>query len=300
MTYHILEKEDEIKLKENYVNVFKNKYNLKSKIFLPRSKIKLPTYNNLERVIVFDLDETIGSFHHLIILWNSILQEKGQNMFNEILDLYPEFLRYGILQILRYIIKKKKKGECNKLYMYTNNIYSPEFPNMISKYLQYKLNCEMELFDKIILAFKVNNKVIEPLRTTYNKTYNDLIKCTLLPDKTEICFIDDNYYEKMNNEKVYYIQPKPYYHTLSIDEILDRFLKSNIVRDFQQDSLYKIMQNNEYNIIERENDLYKKVFQKLMYYVKDFFYLTNKRTKTKKIQTKIGNFTRKIINVHKP
>ena len=300
MTYHILEKEDEIKLKENYVNVFKKKYNLKSKIFLPRSKIKLPTYNNLERVIVFDLDETIGSFHHLIILWNSILQEKGQNMFNEILDLYPEFLRYGILQILRYIIKKKKKGECNKLYMYTNNIYSPEFPNMISKYLQYKLNCEMELFDKIILAFKVNNKVIEPLRTTYNKTYNDLIKCTLLPDKTEICFIDDNYYEKMNNEKVYYIQPKPYYHTLSIDEILDRFLKSNIVRDFQQDSLYKIMQNNEYNIIERENDLYKKVFQKLMYYVKDFFYLTNKRTKTKKIQTKIGNFTRKIINVHKP
>jgi hypothetical protein len=171
---------------------------------------------------------------------------------------------------------------------------------MISKYLQYKLNCEKELFDKIILAFKVNNKVIEPLRTTYNKTYNDLIKCTLLPDKTEICFIDDNYYEKMNNEKVYYIQPKPYYHTLSIDEILDRFLKSNIVRDFQQDSLYKIMQNNEYNIIERENDLYKKVFQKLMYYVKDFFYLTNKRTKTKKIQTKIGNFTRKIINVHKP
>ena len=300
MTYHILEKEDEIKLKENYVNVFKNKYNLKSKIFLQRSKIKLPTYNTLERVIVFDLDETIGSFHHLIILWNSILQEKGQNMFNEILDLYPEFLRYGILQILRYIIKKKKKGECNKLYMYTNNIYSPEFPNMISKYLQYKLNCEMELFDKIILAFKVNNKVIEPLRTTYNKTYNDLIKCTLLPDKTEICFIDDNYYEKMNNEKVYYIQPKPYYHTLSIDEILDRFLKSNIVRDFQQDSLYKIMQNNEYNIIERENDLYKKVFQKLMYYVKDFFYLTNKRTKTKKIQTKIGNFTRKIINVHKP
>ena len=300
MTYHILEKEDEIKLKENYVNVFKNKYNLKSNVFLPRSKIKLPTYNNLERVIVFDLDETIGSFHHLIILWNSILQEKGQNMFNEILDLYPEFLRYGILQILRYIIKKKKKGECNKLYMYTNNIYSPEFPNMISKYLQYKLNCEMELFDKIILAFKVNNKVIEPLRTTYNKTYNDLIKCTLLPDKTEICFIDDNYYEKMNNEKVYYIQPKPYYHTLSIDEILDRFLKSNIVRDFQQDSLYKIMQNNEYNIIERENDLYKKVFQKLMYYVKDFFYLTNKRTKTKKIQTKIGNFTRKIINVHKP
>jgi hypothetical protein len=300
MTYHILEKEDEIKLKEKYINVFKNKYNLKSNVFLPRSKIKLPTYNNLERVIVFDLDETIGSFHHLIILWNSILQEKDQNMFNEILDLYPEFLRYGILQILRYIIKKKKKGECNKLYMYTNNIYSPEFPNMISKYLQYKLNCEMELFDKIILAFKVNNKVIEPLRTTYNKTYNDLIKCTLLPDKTEICFIDDNYYEKMNNEKVYYIQPKPYYHTLSIDEILDRFLKSNIVRDFQQDSLYKIMQNNEYNIIERENDLYKKVFQKLMYYVKDFFYLTNKRTKTKKIQTKIGNFTRKIINVHKP
>jgi hypothetical protein len=99
MTYHILEKEDEIKLKENYVNVFKNKYNLKSNVFLPRSKIKLPTYNNLERVIVFDLDETIGSFHHLIILWNSILQEKDQNMLNEILDLYPGKFRAGLSEI---------------------------------------------------------------------------------------------------------------------------------------------------------------------------------------------------------
>jgi hypothetical protein len=275
------------------IKVYKNKYRLKPYIKLPKSKIKIPKYKKLEKVLVFDLDETIGSFHDLILLWNYIKGEKDQKLFNTILDVYPEFLRYGILQILRYINNKKTTGKCSKLYMYTNNMYSPEIPNMISIYLQNKLNCEAALFDKLILAFKVNNNIIEPMRTTNNKTYNDLIRCTLIPENTEICFIDDNYYEKMNNEKVYYIQPSPYYHSLTVDEIIERFLKLNLIGNSNSKNLYDILKYDKYIKNEMNKDMNKKIFQKIMYYVKDFFYLSEDKIKTRKINTRIGNFTRK-------
>lgn len=283
MSYEIVDKN---------IKVYKNKYRLKSFIKLPKSKIKIPKYKKLEKVLVFDLDETIGSFHDLILLWNFIKGPKDQKTFDTILDMYPEFLRYGILQILRYIINKKKNGKCNKLYMYTNNIYSPELPRMISKYLQYKLNSETMLFDKLILAFKINNIIIEPMRTTNKKTYNDLIRCTLIPESTEICFIDNNYYEKMNNEKVYYIQPAPYNHSLSADEIIERFLKLNLTNNSSLTDLYSILKYDRY-IDNNEKDKNNKVFQKIMYYVKDFFYLSEDKIKTRKIKTRIGNFTRK-------
>ena len=52
------------------------------------------------KIVVFDLDETLGYFTQLGIFWDSIgeyLNSKGmpkltQNDFNCILDLYPEFL----------------------------------------------------------------------------------------------------------------------------------------------------------------------------------------------------------------
>lgn len=286
MSYDTLKNETDKNIK-----VYKNKYRLKSFIKLPKSKIKIPKYKKLDKVLIFDLDETIGSFHDLILLWNFIDGPKDQKTFNAILDLYPEFLRYGILQILRYIINKKTTGKCSKLYMYTNNIYSPELPNMISGYLENKLNCKTTLFDKIILAFKVNNSIIEPMRTTNKKTYNDLIRCTLIPETTEICFIDDNYYEKMNNEKVYYIQPVPYYHSLSLDEIIERFSKLNLIDSSNSKDLYGVLKYERYT--KNNTEMNKSVFQKIMYYVKDFFYLSEDKTKTKKIKVRIGNFTRK-------
>ena len=57
------------------------------------------------RVIAFDLDETLGSFSDLEILWSSLqhFTKKYEPInFNSILDLYPEFLRYGIIPILDF------------------------------------------------------------------------------------------------------------------------------------------------------------------------------------------------------
>ena len=62
-------------------------------------------------VVVFDLDETLGFFSSLGVLCsclNIVLDDKRfyQQNFNKIMDLYPEFLRPGVLTILNYLKKK--------------------------------------------------------------------------------------------------------------------------------------------------------------------------------------------------
>jgi hypothetical protein len=57
--------------------------------------------------------------------------------------------------------------------------------NMIIQYLENKQNVD-GLFDDYICAFKINKQIIDPRRTTNNKTYNELIRCLLVPRKTEI------------------------------------------------------------------------------------------------------------------
>ena len=76
-------------INNKYINIFKNK---------PLKCSSVP------KVIVFDLDETLGSFAHLEILWNTLLLYNQNNiLFNDLLDLYPEFIRYGIINILEYV-----------------------------------------------------------------------------------------------------------------------------------------------------------------------------------------------------
>ena len=112
-------------------------------------------------------------------------------------------------------------GYCYKLFIYTNNQLAKSWTSMIIKYLEQKQNTP-KLFDQLICAFKINDVVIEPKRTTHEKTYSDFIKCSLLPHSSEICFIDDKFFKSMAQDKVYYIQPKPYRHSLTISDIIRR------------------------------------------------------------------------------
>uniref|UniRef100_A0A6C0JNE3 Uncharacterized protein n=1 Tax=viral metagenome TaxID=1070528 RepID=A0A6C0JNE3_9ZZZZ len=252
-------------------------------------------------VIAFDLDETLGSFSDLDILWRTLIsfQKNKAINFNKLLDLYPEFLRYGILYILEFIYNKKKKGICDKLYIYTNNQCSPEWSEIISKYFDYKLNTTSKLFDKIICAFKINNQIIELNRTSNRKKHNDFINCTLLPKKTKICFIDNTYFYEMNHDRVYYIQPLSYVHSLSKNVIVERFMNSILCDDIIDNNkkyiladLLFIQFSKTHNDIKNDvTDIY--VSQKIMYHVKEFFHLIQKKNYTKKIKICIGRFTRK-------
>jgi len=265
-------------------------------------------YSKAPIIIAFDLDETLGSFSDLETLWSSITIFNNGIIkidFNNLLDLYPEFIRYGILPILEFLYQKKKKNICDKIYIYTNNQCSPDWCKMISKYFEYKLKTDSNLFDQIICAFKINNKIIEINRTTHNKTYNDFIKCTLLPKKTKICFIDNTYFYEMKGDRVYYIQPRSYNHNLTVDVIIERFMTSSLYHQYIDSSqnflladfLYKqFLKRGIIDIIPSlQNNLNSNITiaQKMMYHIKDFFYLSQKKIKTKKIKCSIGKFTRK-------
>jgi hypothetical protein len=283
-----------------------DEFSSKYKIYKGKHFSSIFFYKKVPIVIAFDLDETLGSFADLEILWRTLLSfEKNKDIdFNKLLDLYPEFLRYGILSILEFIYNKKKKGICDKVYIYTNNQCSPIWCKMIAKYFDYKLTTDIELFDKIISAFKINNKIIEMSRTTHNKTYDDFINCTLLPKKTKICFIDNTYFYEMNNDHVYYIQPFSYRHYLPKNIIIDRFINSKLchdIIDFNKryiftDLLYiQFSKEGSMDIIPTkqmcETDIY--VSQKLMYHIKEFFYLSQRKNRTKKIKYPNGRFTKK-------
>jgi len=269
------------------------------------SFVKKKSYIN-PKVITFDLDETMGSFGDLYVLWKGISSlfplHHPDVLFEKIVDIYPEFLRTGILNILSYLYNKKKSNQCSKVFLYTNNqcygSYNSKWISFIVDYIHKKICTDkMVLFDKIICAFKINNQIIEPLRTTHNKTYNDFIRCTLLPRTAEICFIDNTYFSKMSNSQVYYIQPRSYSHKLSHNDIVTRFMDNYSSFGLPHNS-YSIMQdwfsniNIGSQIIENKLDDIT-VSKKIMYHLKEFFLMSIKGKKTKKIKMRFGKFTRK-------
>ena len=186
------------------------------------------------KIVVFDLDETLGYFTEFGIFCDCLNDyfknnQYSERNFNELLNLFPEFLRPKILSILQYLKIKKKENKCYKVMIYTNNQGDKSWAMNIKNYFDEELN--YKLFDQIIAAFKVRGEQIEMGRTSHDKTINDFISCTKLPEDIEICFIDDVYHSGMNDDKVYYINVKPYYHKLSIEHMMLKFLDSKLGKD---------------------------------------------------------------------
>jgi len=185
------------------------------------------------KIVVFDLDETLGYFTELGIFWDSLAHymkikqkpELVQSDFNASLDLFPEFLRPNIINILNYLKTKKASSCCHKIMIYTNNTGPSTWANHIIEYFESKTGCK--IIDQVIAAFRINGKNVEICRTTHNKTHEDLIRCTKIPVNAEICYLDDTFYPEMANDNIYYINIKPYYHDLQFDYMLDKFVKSD-------------------------------------------------------------------------
>jgi len=190
------------------------------------------------KYIVFDVDETLGYFSQFGAFMDALsfyykdfsisIFEK----FNEILDLYPEFIRTNMIDILKYINHKKNQGTCSGIFIYTNNQGPRTWVQHIAKYFEYKVSGgEGQLFDKIIGAYKINGKVIEIGRTSQNKTYDDLLRITCISQNLEICFVEDLNHPDMRNPKVLYLNVKPYVKTISSSEFIRRYLKSALGRN---------------------------------------------------------------------
>ena len=208
---------------------------IKGRRFLPNEWFndKEKNSSNNPKVVVFDLDETLGSFADLYILWRGV-KKVWSNFedFSRLFDLYPEFLRYGILTILEYLYFCKTKHICNKIFVYTNNQCSVTWVKHVCSYIENKVkdrfqNNSLQLFDQYICAFKINNKHIETDRTTHKKTLDDLFCCTKISNNADICFVDDVEYPSMKGSAVYYICPRVYIHSLSTRTIINRVINAN-------------------------------------------------------------------------
>jgi hypothetical protein len=268
------------------------------------------------KIVVFDLDETLGYFVEFGIFWDCLnrflLQNNypfplSQKDFNETLDLFPEFLRPNIINILLYLKNKKNSDKCDKLMIYTNNQGQPSWTNQLKKYFETKIN--YALFDQIIAAFKINGKRIEICRTSHDKSYHDFIKCTKLPLHAEICFIDDNYFPDMHNKNVYYINLKPYIHDLDFDSMISTFLNSAIGKEIilnvnkninvEKEDFEKFMKKEfklyNYTLIKKKPDEHHIdtiISKQILIHLEEFFEQTScKKTKTRKNALKKRNKT---------
>jgi len=213
-------------------------------------------------VVVFDLDETLGHFSQLSRIWKTItgslnILPSQLKVFYSLMDIFPEYSRPGIEEILRFIMAKKHERQCDLVMIYTNNNGPKDWATTICQY--YEKRIEHDIFDRVIGAFMVGDKVIEPERTTHHKTYEDLLKCTQLPNDTKICFIDDRMHPLMRNDKVYFIKIKPYVRALPYTVICDRLKENKTLLNLSQQQLSHICDNllsrsdDEDDIYEDEN-----------------------------------------------
>jgi len=244
------------------------------------------------KIVVFDLDETLGYFVEFGIFWDSLSlylnKELDQQHFDTLMDLYPEFLRPNIINILNYLKNKKLTKNCQKIMIYTNNQGSRKWSNHLISYFESKLD-GYKLFDQIISAFKINGKQVEFCRTTNNKTYKDFIRCTKLPMNAEICYLDDTFYPEMANDNIYYINIKPYVHSLPFNEIYKRFLESGLLSNKENNDSFIDFMNKEikkynFSVLPKQKEHYeidRILSKKIMVHLQEFFNKNNYSNKNK-------------------
>lgn len=254
------------------------------------------------RAIIFDLDDTIGHFEQFSIfkfgLDNALEKKIGKQFYMKLLDLYPNFFRPGIFNVLNYLKKAKKRDKCLKVIIYTNNNGPREWTILIKNYLEYKIN--YPIFDKIITKYDTSSVI--NCRTTDDKTHSDLLKCSNIPKNSKILFLDDQYHYFMKHRNIKYLKLSGYNFHILPHKMIETFLNSDlgkIVNKNEHKNFTKYMinvLNGEKNfkvsktIISRKD---KKEKKRIIHEIKSFL---KQRKHTRKIhhnKHKYKNHTRK-------
>lgn len=219
--------------------------------------------NETSKVIVFDLDHTIGDFFVIGMIWNfmeKINLKLNQLDFNNVCSLFPETLRYNIVSILKYICLRKSINNTIKILLYSNNKKGIKWIKLIVCYLQQKIN------------YTIFYKVIE----NNNKSYKDLLIKSGISRRAKILFIDDYYHSSMETDKVIYLNVKPYNYYILNNILINSFVNSRFFYD-------KIPHNNKLKTIH----LFKKYVE-----------LNNKNKEKKNQEKKIDIIVSKTMLSH--
>merc|ERR1712195_31417 len=246
------------------------------------------------KVVVFDLDDTIGHFVQLsrldwflTKLYGKVVTRKH---FNEIMDLYPKIFRPRIFKIMEFLKNEKKIRKDVKVMIYTNNTGCKVWVHRIKSYIEKKINCK--LFDRVICGWKYDGRIIESNRTGWDKKYRDLLRCGHLTKKDEILFLDDQYHPNMFHPKVTYLHLKPYFYNYK--HMLDKY-KS--IANLSKRQAFLFEKNSKWKISFSRKSVDLKVFKKIGYKiekdVKDFLHIKKKTTTITKKTRKRKKTTKK-------
>lgn len=189
-----------------------------------------------KKIIVFDLDETIGYFTQLSVFKYAIEDEIKRQLkfieFIKLLDLFQNYFRPDIFDIFNFLKNEKMKNKKIKVYIYTNNNGGRSWTYSIKKYIEHKIN--YKLFDRTILSWKdENGKILEKCRSGYYKSYKDLLKCGKIGKNDKICFLDDTQHNKMIHKNVYYIHLFKYKLKFSYEDMINKLFKSELKNIFK-------------------------------------------------------------------
>ena len=258
-------------------------------------------------VIAWDLDETLGFFVELGMIWDAIKKFSPNTLTNKdfykLLDIYPEFLRPNIMKVLTLLKNKKKQHKNLMVILFTNNQGPKSWAELIVDYFNFKL--KYKLFDLIIPAYKVDGKQVSQCRTSHDKKYEDLLNCMKLPKGTQVCFIDDQDHVQMKKDDVYYIHLKEYEAPMTFNKLMERFQDSPLPKHFNVDNPSTLTKIRNYideydltmNTRSKKNDAVDKIITKKLYNHLQIFLRNNfkKHNKTKRHKTRSFNKTFKIF-----
>jgi hypothetical protein len=158
------------------------------------------------RVVVLDIDETLGAF----TAFSAFLQGISPylisfELFSQMLDQHPSFLRPGILEFLTYLNSNRRINLC-RVVLYTNNA-SSEWVALIANYFSNKI--DKDLFSAVIHGAHPKRQRADGLV----KSVADLTECIKVNRDTQFLFVDDLYHHGMVHPAVMvYVQLKPYTH----------------------------------------------------------------------------------------
>lgn len=183
--------------------------------------------NKPEKVIIFDFDETLGSFSEMNLIVHILysLRTKPDITFTEITfhvcSLFPEYFRKDIFSALEFIKQSKENKDIHKVVMYTNNNGGKYWVSSVLEYIHHVLGCD--LFDEVITSYHcLHEEQNDMRRISEEKQIADIKKIINLHPHSEFVFFDDRYHEKMDSEFVYYIKINPYIYSYDIEDIIKR------------------------------------------------------------------------------
>ena len=176
--------------------------------------------------IIFDLDETIGTFYECSMIYEALghtLKKKIKNSdFFKVIDTFPEFFRPGIFVIFNYL-KDIKDIEIN---LYTNNPYKM-WVYMIKAYIEEKIG--KKIFKHVIYGWKkFDGTNADTRRTTNAKTLTEYNRIIDNKKRLKMLFLDDTLHARMIGVNMTYLHLKPYKIGKPIDYFITKYLNSSV------------------------------------------------------------------------